>query len=118
VLPSKDARATPALIRRDPQKSSATGERQGTFSLHQRKTQIVAELIGSDTAFAAGLTVRAYAPVLCLCRRLIDAGAECLIIRSIGQAARLEINSGGTGFIRHRAVRAASSMRQNLRGAA
>ena len=35
---------------------------------------IVAELTGSDTCTAAGITVTAYAPVLTLCRSLIAAG--------------------------------------------
>ena len=37
----------------------------------------------------------------------------CLTVRSIGEAARLEINAQGTDFIPHRARRAASPMRQS-----
>jgi hypothetical protein len=90
---------------------------------------IRAELIGSDTCTAAGITARG--SLLVLCRLLVQAGFNrdqplhahrgatlCLVVCSIGVAAGLEINTKGTGFIRHRAVRAASPMRQNLRGAA
>src|SRR5665811_847383 len=90
-------------------------------------TQVIrAELIGSDTCTAVGITVRVGTPVLTLCRRLIEVGYDAatpllvyrgevlaLTIRSIGQAARLEINSKGTGFIRHRAVRTAPPVRRN-----
>jgi hypothetical protein len=85
-----------------------------------------AELSGSDTAAAAGITVVAYAPVLELCRRLVAAGYDpaarleayrdrtlCLTVRSIGEAAGLEINSKGTGLARRRPVRAASPIRLN-----
>ena len=96
-------------------------------SLCSRSTQVIrAELIGTDTCSAVGITVRVGAPVLTLCRRLIAVGYDAatpllvyrgevlaLTIRSIGQAARLEINSKGTGFIRHRAVRTAPPVRRN-----
>lgn len=84
--------------------------------------QIRAELHGSDTCTAEGHTARGHAPVLALCRRLVDAGIDpgrplhayrgdtlCLTIDSIGKAARLEVNSKGTGFIKRRlAVRTAT----------
>jgi hypothetical protein len=70
-----------------------------------------AELVGSNTATALGITVTAAAPVLELCRKLIAAGHDpasrldayrggilCLGVRSIGEAAQLEINGHGTGF--------------------
>ena len=85
-----------------------------------------AELVGSDTCTAAGLTVTAYAPVLVLCRSLIAAGMspdqamECwrgsilaLRIRSIGAAAGLEISGDGVGFRRTRQPDAAPPMRLN-----
>ena len=78
-------------------------------------TPIIAELTGSDTCAAAGITVTAYAPALVLCRSLIAAGMspdqamECwrgstlaLRIRSIGEAAGLEIAGDGVGFRRAR----------------
>jgi hypothetical protein len=73
---------------------------------------IRAVLTGSDTCTAAGLTVRASATVLAMCRQLLAAGHDpatrlqawrgstlCLTVRSIGEGARLEINSKGTGFV-------------------
>ena len=74
---------------------------------------ICAELIGSDTASAVGITITAYTPVLELCRRLVTAGHDpatplhayrgltlCLKVRSIGEAARLRISPAGVGFKR------------------
>jgi hypothetical protein len=80
-----------------------------------------AELIGSDTcAIAAGITARGPSPVLALCRKLTEAGCDprrrlhayrdgtlCLIVRSIGEAARLTVEDRPGGgkpprFIRHR----------------
>ena len=81
-------------------------------------TAIRAELSGSDRCTALGIVVRAFAPILELCRRLIAAGHDpatpleayrgeslCLKVRSIGEAAGLEINARGTGLIPFRAVR-------------
>jgi len=78
---------------------------------------IHAELTGSDTASASGITVRGGNPVLKLCRELIEAGHDpgtpleawrggtlCLSVRSIGEAASLALNGKGTGFIRLPAV--------------
>jgi hypothetical protein len=83
-----------------------------------------AELYGSETATAAGLSVRGHAPVLVLCRELIAAGLDpdramevfrgatlALHVRTIGRAARLEINSHGTAFVALRARRTAPPMR-------
>jgi hypothetical protein len=95
----------------------------------QASCAIRAELIGSSTCTAAGITARG--SVLALCQLLVQAGFNpdrplhayrgamlCLIVRSIGDAAGLEINTKGTGFVRHRAVRAGPPMRQKRRGAA
>lgn len=91
---------------------------------------IRAELIGSDTCSAHGFIARSSCPVLALCRKLLAAGFDsgrtlhayrgttlCLMVRSIGEAAGLEISSGGTRFIRYREARAASPVRRNGRGA-
>ena len=88
-------------------------------------TPIRAEIIGSNTCTALGITAAGQAPVLALCRKLVEADYEpttpleawrgnilCLKVRSIGEAARLEINAKGTGFIPLRAVRTASPVRQ------
>jgi hypothetical protein len=69
---------------------------------------MMAKLIGSDTCSAAGITVRGHAPVLTLCRKLVDAGynpatrLECyrgdalaLTVRSIGEAAKLVVDEKG-----------------------
>jgi hypothetical protein len=90
-----------------------------------RNNRIRAELVGSDSCSALGIPVKADTPVLALCRKLVEAGhnpatpleayrshALCLRVRSIGEAAALEVNSKGTGFKPARAVRIASLMRQ------
>jgi hypothetical protein len=84
-----------------------------------------AYLTGATTCTAAGISVTNSTPVLSLCRRLLEAGHDpatrlevyrgatlALTIRSIGEAAELEINSKGTDFVRHRDVRAASQVRK------
>jgi hypothetical protein len=93
---------------------------------------IRAELIGSDTCTALGLTCNSSSPVLALCRALIAAGHDpttrleayrgetlCLRVRSIGEAANIEVN-GNTRFtfVGARKRRTAPPMRQNRRGRA
>jgi sRNA-binding protein len=91
---------------------------------------IAAELFGSDTASAAGISVTGYTPVLELCRRLVAAGHDpatplhayrgltlCLKIRSIGEAVTLEINARGDGFRPRRAADAGSPMAEKRRPA-
>jgi hypothetical protein len=69
-----------------------------------------AEIIGSDTATALGISVKAYAPVLELCRALISAGIDpsapleayrgailCLRVRTIGEGARVTVRTAGNG---------------------
>jgi hypothetical protein len=80
-------------------------------------TTIRAELTGSNTCTALGVTVRANAPVLEICRVLVAAdhgptlGLEawrgdvlCLRVRSIGEAAGLTVedNRHGTPVLRRR----------------
>jgi hypothetical protein len=85
---------------------------------------IRADLSDADTCSTAWIQIRDTAPVLALCRSLIAAGMDpdqalevyrgatlALKVRSIGEAAGLEVNSKGTGFIPVRAVRRASPMR-------
>jgi hypothetical protein len=111
-----------------------TGKRDGrTSKLAKSNTQdaITAQLSGDDTCAAEGYTVRANAPVLSLCRRLIKAGIDparplhafrgdvlALTVTAIGHAAGLEVNSHGTAFIAFRGRRTASPMRLKRRGAA
>jgi hypothetical protein len=72
---------------------------------------IRAELAGDNTCSALGTKVRAYTPILALCRKLIEAGHDprrslhayrgnvlALTVRSIGEGAALEISGEGTGF--------------------
>jgi hypothetical protein len=69
-----------------------------------------AELIKDDSCSALGITVTSSSPVLGLCRKLVKDGYDpdtpleayrgdvlCLRVRSIGEAARLEVN-GNTRF--------------------
>jgi hypothetical protein len=69
------------------------------------------ELTGDDSCSALGFTAKSFSPVLALCRQLVEAGHDpsmpleawrgdvlCLRVRSIGEAAGLEINPRGTGF--------------------
>jgi hypothetical protein len=91
---------------------------------------IRAELIGSDTCIAGGITARGNTPILALCRKLIDAGLDpgrplhayrrlgtqisisaaavlCITVRSIGEGARLTVEDRPRGgkpprFIRYR----------------
>jgi len=67
---------------------------------------IIAELSSDTYASALNFTVRSPSPVLALCRKLIETGTYgssipldayrgktlCLRVRSIGEAARLEID--------------------------
>src|SRR5215472_11770084 len=70
----------------------------------------MAASIGSDCCSALGMTARSPAPVLALCRRLVEAGHDsatpleawrgdvlCLRIRSIGEAAQLTIEDDQRG---------------------
>jgi hypothetical protein len=85
-----------------------------------------AELIGSTICAAIGITVRAYAPILEMCRRLIAAGFDpafrleayrggvlCLTVRSIGEGARLRPASHGGGLEPLPKCTGASPMRRN-----
>jgi hypothetical protein len=90
-----------------------------------------AELTGSDVCTAEGFSAVGAAPVLMLCRKLVKAGFDprtpleawrnrtlALRVRSIGEAALLEINSKGTGFVRHLSVRTASPVAKSRCGRA
>ena len=86
------------------------------------------ELHGDSEARACGITVKTCSPVLALCRRLVEIGFDpgrplcawrgkvlCLRVRSIGEAAALEINGDGTGFRPRREPDAASPIRKSDR---
>jgi hypothetical protein len=89
-----------------------------------KPTAIVAELTGVNTIVALGATTVSKTPILTLCAELVAAGIDptmpltvyrgstlALTVRSIGEAANLEINGKGSGF----AVRTAPLVRKNGR---
>jgi hypothetical protein len=89
---------------------------------------LCADLVGSDICTADGIIARSYAPVLALCRRLIEAGIDpdrplqvyrgdtlALTVRSIAEGARLAVEDNHLGhprFVR-RSGGAALPTRQN-----
>ena len=100
------------MLYRDPQSAPQPN------ALH---TPIRATLSGDDIVTALGITAQSSSPVILLCRRLLDAGHDpalplvavrgqtvCLKIRSIAEAAALEINAYGTGFRPRRGADAGS----------
>jgi deoxycytidine triphosphate deaminase len=83
-----------------------------------QRTSIHAALSGSTICSAAGLTATGHAPVMALCRTLIDAGYDrhwalevyrrgtlALRVRSIGQAVRLTVEECSDGRPRFRSYR-------------
>jgi hypothetical protein len=97
---------------------------------HNTKLQLVrADLIGVDTCTAAGITATGHAPLLTLCRRLVEAGHDpstpleayrgttlCLRARSIGVGARLTVREGPDGKPRFATYRPAPDGRQSCGG--
>lgn len=86
----------PPMVQRSPPKSE--------------KPPILALLIGSNRCDAAGFTARGSAPVTKLCRTLVDAGYDpdrplqayrgevlSLLVRTIGEGARLTVKTAGSG---------------------
>jgi hypothetical protein len=89
---------------------------------------IPAQLFNSNTAIALGIRAVSPSPVLLLCRKLLKAGHDpgapmdcyrgdllCIRIRSIGEAAKIEVSPGGSGFVRQPA-RTGPPVRFNGRG--
>jgi hypothetical protein len=87
---------------------------------------IRAELEGNSIARGEGVMVTGHAPVLKLCRELLKAGFDpntpleayragtlSLRVRSIGEAAKLEVNGDGTGFRQRSQPGTASCVRLN-----
>jgi hypothetical protein len=111
-----------------PIRAEITGSSASERIVADRRQFIRAEIWNSSTASALGVTAHGDVPVLSLCRALIRAGHDpalplhayrqkngfrpetilCLTVRSIGEAARLEVNSRGTAFVRHRPRRRAA----------
>jgi hypothetical protein len=76
---------------------------------------IVAEIDGDDRCVVEGIAVVAAAPVLVICRKLIEAGRDparplhayregilCLVVRSLGEGAALTVAEGDRGIPRFR----------------
>lgn len=76
----------------------------------QGRREIVAEIIGDNSASAEGVTVQGAAPVLALCRRLVAAGFDpdrplhafrgtvfSIVAKSIGAAAEWTVKERGNG---------------------
>jgi hypothetical protein len=91
--------------------------------------EVRADLVGADTAVAAGITATGHAPLLTLCRRLVEAGHDpstpleayrgttlCLRARSIGAGARLTVREGPDGKPRFATYRPAPDCRQSCGG--
>jgi hypothetical protein len=112
------------------QRFDETADHVGAFakpsSQSTQPVPIRAELIGSDQCSALGITVCGSAPVLNLCRRLLAAGHDpgcplhacrgdtvALVVRSIGEAARLRVASHGVGFECVAACTGASPVAEN-----
>src|SRR5262245_40498545 len=97
----------------------------------RRLAALCADLVGSNICTAPGIIARSYAPVLALCRRLIEAGIDpdrplhvyrgdtlTLVVRSIAEGARLAVGDNRLGHPRFVQFRpqsdgAALHMRQN-----
>lgn len=94
-------------------------------------TPIRAELTSGSSCAALSMTVTAAVPILALCRKLIDAGHDpatpldvyrgktlALRIRSIGEAAAIEIRGDCVGFRPARGLGTGSPVRLQERAAA
>lgn len=130
MLARKGERLATACTVNEAQKAVSTSKRDRSPSKPSSSSPqpIRAELAWSDAATALGIVARSASPILDLCRLLIEggydpatpleawrAGTLCLRVDTIGIAARLEINSKGTGFIAARDVRIAPPMCANGR---
>jgi hypothetical protein len=85
-------------------KVNRTGKREPSSRLPANSSTIRADLTGSSSCTAVGVTARGNAPGLALCRRLVEAGHDpatrlevyrgttlALRIRSIGEGAKLTV---------------------------
>jgi hypothetical protein len=95
-------------------KQSAAEHNRPTSATHALR----AIIIGSNQATSSGVTARGHAPVLGLCRALLETGHDpdtpldayrgstlCLRVRSIGEGARLTVKDSAKGrprFVRYR----------------
>lgn len=97
----------------------------------KNQTAIRAELFGADCCKGLGIEARGAAPVLALCRKLVEAGINralalyvyrgdvlCLRIRSIGEGAGVRVATHGVGFESLPECTAGPPARQKARGIA
>ena len=120
--------ASSAATDSEARKIVGAGARNEQFSRPaQKQTQAIrADLRGSNEATALGIVVRAHAPVLEICRRLIGAGFDpatsldawrgdtlALTVHSVGEAAKVEVSPRGVGFVRRPAVRGGAHVAEN-----
>ena len=129
VAPPERARSLLRSTTPNPDQSDSCKTATFGAQSHQRVTApaqnpapILATLTGDDTCEALGIAVTAPAPVLAICRRLVEAGHHpatpleargdvlSLRVRSIGEAARLRVSPKGVGFVPLDAVPAASPL--------
>jgi hypothetical protein len=124
-------RAPPTPLRQRSVEARGIDETEDRVSANPspQKSQAIpirAGLIGDHTCTAGGLTVRASAPVLALCRELVATGQDptiplevwrcetlCLRVRSIGEAAWLRVATHGVGFETLLESTGASPVRKN-----
>lgn len=91
---------------------------------------IRAEIVGSNTAVAEGLTAKGRTPVLKLCRDLIAAGFDpasrleayrgqtlCLVIASLAKGAGLDVDEGRVRFRKYAETGVASPSIDELEAA-
>ena len=133
MLPANGAGVAHRVSGADARRNDQLGGKVGFLATTKTKPpQVIrAEIIGPDICIALDITSRSSIPILALCRALIEAGHDpgtpleayrgetlCLRVRSIGEAANIEVN-GNTRFTfaGERKRRTASPMRQNWRGA-
>jgi hypothetical protein len=128
-LPGPELRGALHPTKRSHRAAPPAGGRQGRKLVHAPIKLIRAELGGDDTASALGETVRSSSPVIALCRALVAAGHDpatpleayrgdtlCLKVRSIGEAANLEVGAKGVGFVKRRRGRYAEAPYSDLIG--
>jgi hypothetical protein len=97
------------------QRGDSISPRRGRSHGVSRPRTVRAELIGSHSCTADGLTASGNAPALALCRALLAAGVDpacplwayrgailCLKVRSLGEGAELAVEDGRHGTPRFR----------------
>jgi hypothetical protein len=112
----------------DPLRHRADERKTRTAADRETATAIHGELIGDDRAVALGIEAQSSAAVLALCRALVTAGHDpttrmevyrgpmlALVVRSIGEAAALDVVDGRFQKWHPREPSAASPIEQPAR---